>query len=56
MTQGVIDRESAIGELSDERWNRPSLASRKPVDIPDSNTPRFCVADVQACDLVEKVC
>ena len=56
MTQGVIDREAANLELPGERWERPNLVTRKPVDIPDSNTSRFCVADVQAYDLVEKIC
>ena len=34
----------------------PNLVTRKPVYIPDSNTSRFCVADIQVHDLAEKVC
>ena len=53
---GVLGRESANLELPDEKWEPLNLVTRKPVYIPDYDTPRFCVADTQVYDLAEKVC
>jgi len=53
---GVLGRESPNLELRDEKWKPLNLVTRKPVYIPDYDTPRFCVADTQVYDLAEKVC
>ena len=53
---GVLDRESANLELPDEKWEPLNRVTRKPVYIPDYDTPRFCVAGTQVYDLAEKVC
>ena len=53
---GVLDREWANLELPDEKWEPLNRVTRKPVYIPDSDTPRFCVAGTQVYDLAEKVC
>jgi hypothetical protein len=51
----VLGRESPNPELRDEKWKPLNLVTRKPVCIPDYDTLRFCVADTQVYDLVEKV-